>query len=101
MDLSSEPFLECIYHCMRVLLHATEEGVWQLEAVSTLHFDKPSANIVRKLAAIDFFGVVLALAGSALLVVRSLHPASSHHTNCSSWRLPGLAVSTHGALRTS
>lgn len=86
---------------MRVLLHAAEEGVRQLEAVSTLHFDKPPANIFRKLAAVDFFGVVLALAGSALLVVRSLHPVSSHLTDCSSWRLPGLAANTHGALHTS
>lgn len=74
MDLPLEFVLERLHHCMRVLFYAAEEGVWQLEAVSTLHFKANSANLHRKLAAIDFFGVVMALAGSALLVVGRVFP---------------------------
>lgn len=70
MDLSPEPVSQCLDHCLRVLLHAIEKGAWQLEAVSILFVVKQVTNIIRKLAAIDFFGVFLALSGSSLLVVR-------------------------------
>jgi hypothetical protein len=69
MDLSLELVHERLHHCVCILLHAAEEGVWKLEAVSDLSVAEGEADIDRKLAAIDFFGVVLALAGSTLLVL--------------------------------
>lgn len=69
MDFPLEPVFERLHYCMRILLHAAEEGVRELEAVSGLPYSKEPADITRKLLAIDFFGVVLALAGSTLLVL--------------------------------
>jgi len=69
MDLPPELVLERLHYWMRSLLYAAEEGVWKLEAVSNLSVVGSRADIDRKLAAIDFFGVVLALAGSTLLVL--------------------------------
>lgn len=69
MDLPLELVLERLHHGMRGLLHAAEEGVWKLEAVSNLSVVKIAADFDRKLAAIDFFGIIIALAGSTLLVL--------------------------------
>jgi phosphate/sulfate permease len=69
MDLPPELVSERPHHWMRNLLHAAEEGERKLEAVSDLAVAESEANYDRKLVAIDFFGVVLALAGSTLLVL--------------------------------
>ncbi|KAL1656122.1 hypothetical protein SLS61_001194 [Didymella pomorum] len=69
MDLPPELVSERLHHWMRNLLHAAEEGERKLEAVSDLAVAESEANYDRKLVAIDFFGVVLALAGSTLLVL--------------------------------
>jgi hypothetical protein len=69
MDLPPEPHLKCIYYGLRLLLHAVEEGEWRLEAVSVCNFVYLTTNKTRKVAAIDFFGAFLALAGSAMVVL--------------------------------
>jgi hypothetical protein len=71
MDLSTEPFPLYLDHGMCLSLHAAEEGARGLEAVSKRKFGPIVAHSGRKVAAIDFFGAFLALAGSTLIVVCS------------------------------
>jgi hypothetical protein len=71
MDLPAEPFPLCFNRRMCLLLHAAKEGARELETVSTRMIGTMVAHSVRKVAAIDFFGAFLALAGSTLLVVCS------------------------------
>jgi hypothetical protein len=76
MDISIESLPLCFDCRMCHLLHAAEKGVRRLEAVSTRRLGEIFAHSARKVAAIDFFGAVLALAGSTLLVVCSLPPST-------------------------
>jgi len=74
MDISSEFVRQRLHYCLRLFLHASEEGNRQLEAVSTSRTVEQSlTDTFSKLAAIDLFGVVLALSGSSLLVVSISH----------------------------
>lgn len=75
MDLSPESFPERVHNGLCFFLYAIKTREWELEEVispwhgASDHLLSCSKAAFRKLAAIDFFGAFLALAGSSLLVV--------------------------------
>jgi hypothetical protein len=75
MDLPSQPPVDCLDRAVLHLFHAIAEGRRQLEKVGTWMVAQDSSTdmtcVPRKLAAIDFLGAFLTLAGSTLFIVSS------------------------------
>jgi hypothetical protein len=69
MDLPLESLLKCFNNGLCYLLHAFEEGTGRLEKVTPRSSLQKILTRSSKLTAIDFFGTLLALTGSALLVL--------------------------------
>lgn len=72
LDLSPQPAPHRPDHRVHHLLHAAEEGSGRLEDVSLL-LRPPSSHVlltrVRKLKAVDFVGILLALAGMTVFIL--------------------------------
>lgn len=72
MDLPHEHAPDRTHHIERGLLHATEEGGRRLESVGPISMTDtcPMLNAYyRKLKAVDFIGIFLALAGTIVLML--------------------------------